>query len=60
VKKYTTNHASIVIKGNNFWEKAFYFIHYTDWVSLYLSELNHHDPVEVKVIDHLKAEMAKK
>jgi len=60
VKKYNSNSSDIIIKGGNYWEQAFYFIHFTDWVSLYLSELNHNDPVEVKVIDFLKSEMTKK
>ena len=49
----------IEIKGDNYWEQAFYFIHLTDWISVYVSDLNHHDPSEVKVIDYLKGELAK-
>lgn len=60
VKKYTPHIADIVMKGENFWEKAMYYIHVTDWVSVYLSDLNGNDAVEVKVIDGLKSEMAKK
>lgn len=60
VKQYNKEVSEIVIKGANYWEKAFYFIHFTDWVSVYLSDLNHHDPTEVKVIDFLKNEMSKK
>ncbi len=59
IKKYSPNYSEIIIKGNNYWEQAFYFIHLTDWVSVFLSDLNHHDPVEVKVIDYLKKEMGK-
>lgn len=60
VKKYTTHIADIQLKGKNYWEKAMYFIHLTDWISVYLSDLNGHDAVEVKVIDGLKKTMAKK
>lgn len=60
VKQYNTNTNEIIIKGSNYWEKAFYFIHFTDWVSVYLADLNQQDTMEVKVIDHLKKEMAKK
>lgn len=50
----------IDIKGKSFFEKAFYFIHLTDWVSVFLSDLNGNDAVEVKIIDSLKSTMAKK
>jgi len=60
VKKYNPHCHELVIKGDNFWEKAFYFIHLTDWVSVYLADINQQDSMEVKVIDILKKEMAKK
>ncbi len=60
VRQYHPDFSEISIKGNSYLEQAFYFIHLTDWISLHLSNLNHHDPIEVKVIDYLKAEMAKK
>lgn len=60
VKKYTPHIVDLEIKGNSFWERAFYFINLTDWISVYLSDLNGNDAVEVKVIDGLKSEMAKK
>lgn len=44
-------------KGNSFLERAFYHIHFGDWVSLYLSDLRGYDVTEVKVIDHLKANL---
>jgi glucose/mannose-6-phosphate isomerase len=60
VKKYNPDVSEISIKGESYLEQAFYFIHLTDWVSFHLSSLNGHDPIEVKVIDYLKSEMAKK
>lgn len=54
VKQYNANAHEIIIKGSNYWEKAFYFIHFTDWVSVYLADINQQDSMEVKVIDHLK------
>lgn len=60
IKKYTGNTHDLIIKGATFWEKAMYFIHITDWVSIYLSGLNGNDAVEVRVIDGLKKEMSKK
>ena len=60
IKKYTPNVLDFVIKGTSYCQKAIYFINITDWGSIYLSELNGNDAVEVKVIDGLKKEMAKK
>lgn len=60
VKQYTPNVLDLQIKGNSYWEKAIYFIHLTDWISVYLAALYQHDTVEVKVIDGLKKEMSKK
>ena len=39
--------------------QSFYHILLGDWISVYLAELNKVDDVEVKVIDFLKAELAK-
>jgi hypothetical protein len=57
---YKANMADLVMKGQNYWEHVFYFIHYTDWVSIYLAELNKQDAGEVRVIDGLKKTMSKK
>lgn len=59
VKNYTTSLFDIVMKGNSHWERAFYFVHLTDWVSVYLADLYNQDATEVKVIDHLKSQMTK-
>lgn len=59
IEKYTTNIFEINTRGENLVEEIFYTIHYTDWVSYYISEIKNIDPVEVNVIGHLKAEMAK-
>ncbi len=60
IKKYTSNSLDIIIKGGSYWEKVMYFINLTDWVSMYLSDLNGNDALEVRVIDGLKKEMSKK
>jgi glucose/mannose-6-phosphate isomerase len=60
VQPYVTDVIDIKVKGQSYWDKLFYFIHLTDWISVYLAELNQQDAVEVKVIDRLKREMAKK
>jgi glucose/mannose-6-phosphate isomerase len=59
IKKYTNSITEIYAKGKSYWEKVFYFIHLTDWVSVYLADLHEQDATEVKVIDFLKAELAK-
>jgi len=45
--------------GKNIFEESFYFIHIVDWASLYLGELNHVDPMDIKVIDYLKDQLRK-
>lgn len=59
VAQYADNVLEIYAKGESHTERAFYLIHLGDWASVYLAELNGLDAVEVKVIDHLKNELAK-
>lgn len=59
VAQYAEHVMEIYAKGESHTERAFYLIHLGDWVSVYLAELNNVDAVEVKVIDHLKNELAK-
>ncbi|MFL5754615.1 MAG: bifunctional phosphoglucose/phosphomannose isomerase [Bacteroidia bacterium] len=59
LKRYTSTFVEINAKGKSKLEQAIYLIHLTDWMSCYLADLKQIDPVEVKVIDHLKAELAK-
>lgn len=49
----------ISAKGNSRIEQAIYLVHLTDWVSCFLADMKKVDPVEVKVIDRLKAELSK-
>ena len=58
IRKYTPNIIEVYSKGESYWEKIFYFIHLTDWVSVYLADLHDVDATEVKVIDHLKGKLA--
>jgi glucose/mannose-6-phosphate isomerase len=58
-KKYTHNLLEIHAKGDRFITQAFYLIHFTDWVSWHLAELNQVDAIEVNVIDFLKNELSK-
>jgi glucose/mannose-6-phosphate isomerase len=59
VKKYNPTYLEIVSEGATYWEKVFYLIHLTDWVSVHLADLREMDATEVKVIDFLKGELAK-
>lgn len=45
-------------KGKSLIEKSFYLIHLIDWSSLYSSMIHQVDPIEIRVIDHLKSELA--
>jgi len=58
-EKHTNNILEIYSQGNSYWEKAFYLIHLTDWVSVDLADLRNLDATEVRVIDFLKGELAK-
>ncbi|PZF70872.1 bifunctional phosphoglucose/phosphomannose isomerase [Taibaiella soli] len=59
IKKYTSTIIEIFSQGKSYWEKIFYFVHLTDWVSVYLADLHGVDATEVKVIDSLKGELNK-
>lgn len=59
ISKYTQNINEVAAKGNSVIERSLYLVHFGDWVSMYLSELNNVDVLEVKVIDFLKSELAK-
>lgn len=58
IRKYTKSITELYAEGKTYWEQVFYFIHLTDWVSVYLAEMGDQDAVEVKVIDFLKGELA--
>lgn len=45
-------------KGNDRIERSFYLIHLIDWASYYEAEMNGTDPIEIRVIDHLKGSLA--
>lgn len=58
IKKYTSSITEIYSKGNSTIEKAIYFIHLGDWISVSLAELRDVDAVEVNVINHLKSKLS--
>jgi glucose/mannose-6-phosphate isomerase len=51
-------HVNIYSKGKSLFENYFYFIHFTDWVSYFLSVEKSIDPVEVNIIMKLKSTLA--
>lgn len=58
IKKYTSSITGIYSKGNSIIEKAIYFIHLGDWISVSLAEIRGVDAVEVNVINHLKSKLS--
>ena len=59
IKKYVSNITEIYSKGKTTIEKAIYFIHLGDWISVQLAELRGVDAIEVNVINHLKSALSK-
>ena len=58
IRKYTSHITEIHSKGNSAIQKAIYFIHLGDWVSVILGELRGVDLMEVDVINHLKSKLS--
>jgi len=58
ISEYTKTLIEVFSKGDSNMERSFYFIYLGDWISYHLAKLRDMDPVEVKVIDYLKAELA--
>lgn len=59
IKKYTPNMMELWSKGKTYFERVFYIVNLTDWVSVYLADLHGVDAMDIKVIDHLKGELSK-
>ena len=57
--QYTNTTVEVWSKGATALQRSLYLIHIGDWVSLYLGQKKGVDITEVKVIDHLKGELAK-
>lgn len=58
-EKYSHSVTDIMAKGKSRLAQFIYLIHIGDWISCLLADIKGIDPVEVKVIDHLKGELAK-
>ena len=59
IKKCKSDIIEIYSEGASYWEKVFYLIHLTDWISVFLADLRKVDATEVNVIDFLKGSLAK-
>jgi glucose/mannose-6-phosphate isomerase len=59
IAKYTPHIKEVWSKGDSIIQRTLYFIHLCDWVSVLLSDKRSVDPIEVRVIDYLKSELAK-
>ncbi len=59
IRKYTSHITEIFSKGDSAIEKAIYFIHLGDWISVILGELRGADLMEINVINHLKSSLSK-
>jgi glucose/mannose-6-phosphate isomerase len=59
ILKYTPNITEIWSKGTSIIEKAIYFIHLGDWISVDLAEKRGFDASEINVINELKSSLSK-
>lgn len=58
-EKYSSGVIDITAKGESKLEQFFYLINIGDWISCYIADIRGIDPVEVNIIDTLKAELSK-
>ncbi len=59
VAQYASGVHEVWSEGASLLARMFSLIQFGDWMSFYLAILNNQDPTPVKVIDHLKNELAK-
>lgn len=59
IQEYCDNFIEIHAKGQSRIERSLYLVHFGDWISFHLAQLNGVDAVEVKVIDYLKGQLKK-
>lgn len=48
----------LVAKGNSQLEQYFYLVHLADWLSFYLAEQQQYNPMEIEVLNKLKAHLS--
>lgn len=54
----TKNLMTVQSKGYSRIERSIYLINIVDWASLYITDLNGADPIDIKIIDYLKNELS--
>lgn len=54
----TKNLMTVQSKGKSRIERSIYLINIVDWASLYITEFNGADPIDIKIIDYLKTELS--
>jgi glucose/mannose-6-phosphate isomerase len=59
VGRYAGEIIQVDARGDSAIEQAMYLVHLADWTSWHLANLRGADALEVRVIDHLKAELGK-
>jgi glucose/mannose-6-phosphate isomerase len=59
VEHFAQTSIEVWSKGKSPVEQALYLVHLGDWLSFFLAQNRQVDPVEIKVIDFLKSELAK-
>ena len=59
INNYTDSVLELYSEGKSPIENSLYYVHLVDWTSYHLAVLKGVDPIEIKVIDYLKAELAK-
>lgn len=58
VAEYVNSVQEVRAKGANLLEQYFYLVHFGDWLSYYMAVEHGVDPIEVHVIDKLKAHLS--
>lgn len=48
---------TIFSEGDSYMEKLIYFLHFGDWLTLYMAELRNVDPIKIDVLDKLKKDL---
>ena len=59
ISRYTNQIFEIWSKGDSKITRTLYHVHFEDWISMHLSEINEVDVMEIDSINFLKAELAK-
>jgi len=57
--KYNPEIIEINSKGENKLQRTLYLVHFCDWISVYIAEINRTDSVEIEVINYFKSELGK-